>query len=240
MISYLAAIVTFLAALIALAGDTWDKMSPGRLKLTQTGRLACGLAVLGLVASLFMVHFSNRDARKASEQLQRTATSAENANQKVRSLKSGLQESKELLGKYKSLLSTVLDESNRQPQYVMDEYLSLNRGETWHAPNALYSGSLVRFYGFSCSLVLSYNGREEYIRRTEQSSIPEIAVIGGSGESMAWDVRSASGEPCAGKILVLSTPRIRSALRSWREEAVRSESFNRAADRADSRAAAHR
>jgi hypothetical protein len=243
MISYLAAIVTFLAALIAFAGDTWDKRSPGRLKLTRTGRLASGLAVVGLVVSLFMVHSSNRDARKASEQLQRTASSAGDARKEVRSLESRLQENKALLGEYKSLLNVVLDESERQPQYVMDEYVSLSRGVTWRAPNALYSGSLVRFYGFSCPLVLSYNGREEYIRQAEHSSIPEIAVIGGSGESMAWNVRSASGEPCDGKIFVLSTPRIRSALRSWREEAARSESFNRAAnsaDRADGRAAAHR
>src|SRR5258706_483671 len=110
MISYLAAIVAFLAALIALAGDTWDKMSLGRLKLTQTGRLASGLAILGLVVSLFMVHSSNRDARKASEQLQTTASSGENDRKEVRSLESRIKKNKALFGEYKSVLNVVLDE----------------------------------------------------------------------------------------------------------------------------------
>jgi hypothetical protein len=227
MISYLAAIVAFLAALIALTGETWDKMSPGKLKLTKAGRLAAGLAVLGFVVSLFMVHSSNGDARKASKQLQRTASSAENARQEVQFLEAKLQENGALLREYKSLLNVVLGDSERQPQYVMDEYVSLRRGETWHAPNTLYSGSLVRFYGFACTLVLSYKDREEYIQPVRYSSVPEVAVIGGSGESMAWGVRSASGEPCDGKIFVLSTPRIRSAVRSWREEAARAEFLNR-------------
>lgn len=211
MISYLAATVSFLAALIALAGDTWNKSSPGRLKFTKTGKIAATLAVLGLVVSLFMVHASDRSSRKTSAQLERAASSAEHTRDKIESLEAENRD-------YKALLNIMLDESERQPQYVMAEYVSLDRGEIWRAPNVLYPGSLVRFYGFSCALLLSYEGKQERIRPPEHSSVPEIAVVGGSGEAMTWDVRSVSGQPCDGKIYIVSTPRIRSAIRSWSEE----------------------
>ncbi|NKE71291.1 hypothetical protein [Candidatus Manganitrophus noduliformans] len=51
MLGYFGHIITLCAAIIALFGDTWNKKEKGFHRLTLTGRLAVGIALIGFTFS---------------------------------------------------------------------------------------------------------------------------------------------------------------------------------------------
>lgn len=209
---YLGQLITCIAALIAIKGGTWDATQVGLRKLTGTGIAAVLSVVLGTIVSVTIARRSEREAKLKSDQLDAAVGSTKDAGERVRDLETQLRAYKEILGE-------VRDESQRQPQVVMSQYVPLRPRETWTAPNRIFPGSIVRFYGFECTLILSYGDSQDVIPPGARDARPtETVVIGRSGAEMSWRLMNGSDRPCGGKVFVESTPRTRSIDWSWVEE----------------------
>ena len=61
MIEYLGHVLAFLAAIVAIKGDTFNPNNSGLAKVTFTGWIAGCIAVVGLVTSVLIVQQNNRD-----------------------------------------------------------------------------------------------------------------------------------------------------------------------------------
>jgi hypothetical protein len=215
MFNYIGQLITFIATLIAVKGGTWDESKQGIKKITLTGFASIILALLGIVTSFVITYQSDQESRMKSEQLSEAVQNTKEANEKVKELEV------QLLA-YKTILKEVRTESERQPQQVMAQYVPLDPGRIWHAPNLIYSGSIIKFYGFTSDLVLRYGNEQEIIPAGEGGSHPiEIAIIGHSGQGMIWSVENRTNNFCHGKVFVESTPRTRSIDWSWVEERIK-------------------
>lgn len=66
-------------------------------------------------------------------------------------------------------MDVIRTESIRQPQRVMSQYVELRPGCFWSAPNSIYGGSIVKLYGFSDIVIVTYgrylrdDGEMEYL-----------------------------------------------------------------------------
>lgn len=221
MFNYLGQLIIFLAALVAIKGGTWDKSKTGIKKLTVTGLITIVLALIGFVTSLVVTHQSSQESKVKSMQLAEAVHNTQEANERVKALEVQLEA-------YKTILKEVRAESERQPQQVMAQYVPLEPEQIWRAPNLIYPGSIIKFYGFTSNLVLRYGSDRQIIPAGEGGSHPvEIAIIGRTGEGMNWSVENRTREFCHGKIFVESTPRTRSIDWSWLEERIRQESIKK-------------
>ncbi|MCG8344872.1 MAG: hypothetical protein MI685_06890, partial [Chlorobiales bacterium] len=107
--------------------------------------------------------------------------------------------------------------SERQLQTTMIQYVVLSPDQIWEAPNIIYPGSIVEFFLWKGALELQYGARRVFVRSSRNNHV-RIPIIGNSGEELRWKVKNVSGYKDEGKIMVVSTPRIRSSDWSWLEE----------------------
>lgn len=222
MFNYLGELIIFLAAVVAIKGGTWDKSKTGIKRLTVTGLITMVLALLGFVTSLVITWQSNQESKVKSMQITEAVSNTREAKEKAKVLDEQLSTMEVQLEAYKTILKAVRVESERQPQQVMAQYVPLEPGQIWRAPNLIYSGSIIKFYGFTSGLLLRYGSHRQIIPAGEGGSHPvEIAIIGRSGEKMHWSVENITRQFCHGKIFVESTPRTRSIDWSWLEERIK-------------------
>lgn len=233
---YLGQLIAFVAVLIAIKGGTWRSDSRGLRNMTLTGWLTATLAVFGVIASFILVHRGHTEAEQESARLREALENTRLAKESAESLRQQLeaaaaetrQASKKAehlqiqLATYKAVIDEIRHQSERQPQRVMAEYVQFNGPRTWFAPNTIYGGSLLKLYGFTCHLQLSYGNQEEIIPAGRGDATPvEVAIVGGSGAPMQWSLRSMDEDFCHGKVFLESTPRTRSPDWSWVEERLR-------------------
>lgn len=166
MIDYLGLLITFLATIIAIKGGTWDNNRKGIQKLTITGRIAVIIAFLGFIISIITTHQTKKESKLKLKKLIKTLSYTEQIKIKVKNLEKQLEnatkrerEIKEQLEIYKDILQSIRGESERQPQVVMAQYVELGPYELYLAPNLLYGGSIIKFYGFRSKLLLVYGNR---------------------------------------------------------------------------------
>ena len=103
----------------------------------------------------------------------------------------------------------------------MIQWVPFKPYETWRAPNRIYSGSVIKFYGFRKGLILEYDGKRQTIPEWDGRNPTAIAIFGHSGQAMNWKVTNESSRDNDGKIQVFSTPRSRSSDWSWIEEKIK-------------------
>lgn len=117
-----------------------------------------------------------------------------------------------------SKTDVLVSRSERQPQIAMTEFVSFSdRRRAWLAPNEIYPGSIVELHGFTCSLTVKTDaGFVATVPGRGWSQASEVVIIGNSGAPSKWSI--SAGSNCEGKVLVFSSPRIRSIQRSWSEE----------------------
>jgi hypothetical protein len=153
--NYVAQVIIFLAALLAVRGATWNSKEKGFKKITLTGYLSILFAIAGLIVSLKITFNSEQDSRAKSEKLNQTV-------EHTRQIKSSLQAAKAQIDSYKSILDVIRSESVRQPQQVMAQYVELRPNRFWMAPNHIYGGSIVKLYGFRSDVIILYGSNLRY------------------------------------------------------------------------------
>lgn len=105
----------------------------------------------------------------------------------------------------------------RQPQSVMMHFIMLEPGQSKSLPAAVYSGSILEFYGFEDGLYIEYGFKEEKIAPWDGHAI-QTAVAGPSGKGFHVLLINRANKHIMGKVHVISTPRTRSNQASYREE----------------------
>ena len=145
MFNYLGQLITFFAALVAIKGGTWNKSKTCIKKLTVTGYITMFLALLGFVTSLVITYQSNQESKIKSIQLTEAVNNTQEAKERAKALEQQLSTMEVQLEAYKTILATVRSESERQPQQVMSQYVPLEPGQIWRAPNLIYSGSIIKY-----------------------------------------------------------------------------------------------
>lgn len=192
MLDYLGVFVVFLAALVAVKGGTWDNNKKGLRKITLTGLASIIIACLGFLISIGVTNSSKKEADINRERLKQTLENTENAKKKSKGLEiklsDALKKADELDKKlsvtmenarvasekarkletqievYKALMVGIYAESQRQPQHVMGQFVSLKPFDIWPAPNRIYGGSIVKLYGFEGPAMVVY-GPDSYRTR---------------------------------------------------------------------------
>lgn len=208
--------------------------------MTDSNKTKVILAVLSLIGVLGGAVFANWDKfNRTPEQTPPIATSPNaqsgqtiqgNNNVQIsgsnNTISSGIDdESRAKLGALDAKTSSIesktevlVARSERQPQIAMAEFVSFSsRKRTWLAPNEIYPGSIVELHGFTCSLTVKTNaGFVAEVLGRGWSDASEVVIVGHSGVPSKWSVSADSN--CEGKVIVFSSPRIRSIQRSWGEE----------------------
>lgn len=142
-----------------------------------------------------------------------------NSNIVQNTIKEDIDEStKEKINEIQRDTSTILERSERQPQITMAQFVKFTDKKTlWQAPNNIYPGSIIELHGFTCQLTIRTDkGFIAHVAGHGWEKTSEVVVFGHSGTSSKWDISSPTS--CEGKVLVFSSPRVRSIGSSWREE----------------------
>jgi hypothetical protein len=123
---------------------------------------------------------------------------------------------------FQEIVTIIRDQSERQPQIVMAQYVTIGPRQIWRAPNKIFSGSIIEFYGWEEDIELHYGDSSQNVPRTPYMGEPKkIAIIGNSGDDVSWSIKNLSAHEVHGKVFVTSTPRLRSFDWSWVEERAR-------------------
>ena len=223
--SYLGQIIIFLAALVSIRGCTWDSSQKGIKKVTVTGWLTVFLAFSGLIVSVIITYDNNKKAQIESQRLQETLKNTTSVKKKLQDTKAELVSANLKIDNltseiaiYKEILETLKKQSDRQLQQVMIQWVPLEPHQRWRAPNYIFPGSIIKFYGFREGIILEYNGIRKKVPEWDGRNPTVIPIIGHSGRKMRWSIYNNSSHYNDGKIQVLSTPRSRSFDWSWVEE----------------------
>jgi len=128
------------------------------------------------------------------------------------------QETRAKLESIDNKANTIISRSERQPQITMAEFVQFSgKKRVWYAPNKIFPGSIVELHGFRGALHINTdNGFHAEIFGRGWDAANEVVIIGRSGEPSSWRISADSN--CEGKVIVFSSPRIRSLRRSWSEE----------------------
>lgn len=65
---YVAALISFVVAIVSIRGDTWNTKLKGSRRLTTTGRITLAVAIAALVASIYSSWINAEEERRAREQ----------------------------------------------------------------------------------------------------------------------------------------------------------------------------
>ncbi len=174
--NYFAQLITFLAALLAIKGGTWDENANGLKKITRVGYFVAILAAISFFTSLFITYNSRKDSESQSEklaqavaktsiiesQLDQSLENEKSIREEAAWLRSSLEAAQSKIEGYKSILETIRAESIRQPQQVMAQYVKLYPRQEWIAPNHIYGGSIVKLYGFQDNVLVFYGMETGY------------------------------------------------------------------------------
>jgi hypothetical protein len=116
--------------------------------------------------SLFITYQSNKENEQQLKNLSETLGNTSFLRSQIDSLesisKSHLERIASLEGElkaYQTILAQIREESMRQPQHVMAQYVRIRSNDFWEAPNLIYPGSIVKFYGFRNYLMVIYGDR---------------------------------------------------------------------------------
>ena len=87
MVEYIGPIITFLATIVAIKGDTWDEKKTGFFrKITVTGYVAVILAIIGFIVSIIITQKSNVQTEYNARKLDASLAETQKANNKIDSL----------------------------------------------------------------------------------------------------------------------------------------------------------
>ncbi|MBP9792887.1 MAG: hypothetical protein KBC56_02695 [Flavobacterium sp.] len=191
-----------IGTLSAFGGKTWSEGDePIHKRITKRGYISLTCLILAFGLGVYKEISNNKNI--------------DNKNSEILQLKAQL-------SSYKDILNLIKNESHRQQQVVMGQFVSV--AGRWNAPNFLYPGSIIKFYNFgrNGNLIIRYGNpksgyKEDRLNINRQGDgIPyEIPIVGNSGESFEW---SLIGN-WEGKVFVFSSPRQREPNWSWTEEA---------------------
>lgn len=200
---YIGAFLVFLGALLAIKGATWNDEEKGWRKITAIGWASSIIALMGLIVAFYQIHTSNLSSSQKSKELKTILRNSEVTSEQLK--------------QYQEVVSEIRAHSERQLQTTMIQYVVLSPDQIWEAPNIIYPGSIVEFFLWKGALELQYGARRVFVRSSWNNHV-RIPIIGNSGEELRWKVKNVSGYKDEGKIMVVSTPRIRSSDWSWLEE----------------------
>lgn len=190
-----------------------------KLVIQSGGGAAAFVLVLLWWNNPYFAPIKNKDWKTTIETIERTGRRTEELRNETEMLRGETKELRDELKHSKEITKLLLEQSDRQLQEVMAEYIQFPGKRVWHAPNTIYPGSVIKFYGFTCDLILRYGEKIETIRSGDGGSKPtEIVITGNSGHATNWNLENQNSEFCHGKVYVSSSPRIRSSERSWKEE----------------------
>jgi hypothetical protein len=208
---YLSIAVVFLGAILAIPGSTWDYNRVGWRKLRPLGWAIGMVAFAGMCVSAVLVHRNATAAAESRSELTLARNAAESAKETIVSLQSDMK-------RYEKVIQEIRDYGERTVQLVMDQFVQLQTGSVWPAPNKIYAGSEVEvFFQEGDRLTIEYEGQSQLMKR-QADNWSRIVISGGSGVPMSWQVRNDSPGNFSGKVLVKSSPRVRSIEWSWIEE----------------------
>lgn len=214
---YIGPILVFLSALIAIRGETWDRDANGVRRVTTTGWITALLAIAGVLVAAHSTHESRLSAAANERRLIVATREAAAANATVQELRGRLAESHRVV-------TEVRDMSERQMQVVMAQYVTLEPGQVWNAPNSLFPGSVVKFMMWDAPIVLEYSGHVIPVRASADAPV-ELAIVGSSGARLSWLLRNTGTTATSGKVYLYSSPRGRSSDFSWQEEGDTRDAF---------------
>ena len=90
MLNYCVQFITFLAALTAVKGGTWDSTQKGIHKLTPIGRISVLLIIVGFITSILLTYKSEQSSKEKSHQLINAVKNTEEANKRLQRVQSEL------------------------------------------------------------------------------------------------------------------------------------------------------
>lgn len=222
---YIGQLVVFLSALVAIKGETWNKKAKGIKKVTSTGIITIIFALIGLVISILntrLASVENTENRIKIENTQLNTKIAkeelQKANGQIDSLNAKLLVLNSQLFIYQDIISQIKNQSDRQDQTVMMQFVQLGPHDSWISPSLIYSGSRIQFLGFEDSLIVEYGGRIEIIPEWDGRHAIESVIMGESGRGFRIRLYNNGYKDIMGKVHVISSPRIRSTDWSWIEE----------------------
>jgi len=206
---YIGLIIVFLTALVAIKGDTWNKKAKGIKKITLTGKLTIIFALIGLIISIVNLRstlIENAENRKKinSTEINTKASKEElhKANGQIDSLNGKLFALNYHLSVYQDIIGQIKNQSDRQDQTVMMEFVKLRPHEEWTSPSLIYSGSRIEFLGFEDYLIMKYGTRSEIIPKWDGHAI-ESVVMGESGKGFRIELYNPSYSKIMGKVHVI-------------------------------------
>lgn len=213
ILNILLASLSLVATLSAFGGKTWNEGNePLKKRITRRGYLSllCLFSVFGL--GIYKEVNTNEII--------------DNKDDKIVKLQDDISKLNGQISSYKDILDIIKDRSESQEQIRMAEAVTVH-GQ-WNAPSYIFPGSIIRFFSFERNpnqrLTLRYGNRNYGYNNVDinLNSISdgvayEIPVFGHSGEPFDF---SLIGD-WAGKVFVISTPRIRDTTRSWEEDQIR-------------------
>lgn len=245
---YLAQILAFSAAIVAIRGGTWKNENTGLYRITTTGWITLIIAIAALTTSVIITKNNSIEKQKLiqsenikTKQLKSIEESSKNSslsskamlltvdslNKQISSSNDTILSLKNIVETYDILLKRIQAESNRQPQMVMTNYEEIEPNSAFLAPQKISTGSFIKFIGFKSKLELKYNNRTITLNEDDTDySAGEIPIFGPSGVSYDWMVYNPNNVTVAGKIFVYSTPRSRSSEWSYLEEKIREAKRN--------------
>ncbi len=225
MLEYVLLIIGFLATIVAIKGETWNKNKKRFKRVTLTGIITFFLALCALIISGIVTFNNSAENIKKSKLLSEVSINTESMKDTIQELRKTLNYSNQLTEQlqdkidiYKETLNRISSESERQPQWAFLNFYIIDPQKTIVMPNRVYSGSLLKFVGVCEGLILQYGSREIEIPAFHYSNPLEIPISGQSGASYNWSIKNTSGNKCDFKIYILSTPRSRSSRWSYEEE----------------------
>ena len=246
--AYIAQVLAFLAAILAIRGGTWKDDNSGLKKITLTGWITLVIAIGALFTSIYIANGNEAEKKKLvisemnkieqlksiEEKSKAIEFSSNTMKQTVDSLNDRMLASsdtiislKNIVQTYDVLLKRIQSESDRQPQLVMTNYEEIHPQTAFFAPQKISTGSYIKFIGFNSGLELRYDNRIVILNKDDTDySAGEIPIYGPSGTSYDWMVYNPNSKRVAGKIYVYSTPRSRSSEWSYLEEKIREAKRN--------------
>jgi hypothetical protein len=247
---YLGQIIIFLSVLVSLRGKTWSSNSRGFKRITFTGYITILCAFIGLIISCIKSYESAQEYSEDKKIIENTKTNTDTTNKELLKANNKLSNAGLRLAKadsqltnaakqidslnkklllvnvsldaYKSVVQEIKNQSDRQDQTVMMQFVQLRPRSTWTSRSLVFSGSIVEFYGFEDNLLMTCGYRSVMIPKWDGHAVQTV-VMGENGRGYQIIVSNEGDKSIMGKIHVISSPRIRSTDWSWIEEKLKAK-----------------
>ena len=214
---YIGQIIVFLSALVAINGETWNKDARGIKKISLIGIITIIFALIGFIIAMTNTRLTSIENVNYRNKIDSTEVNTKVSKNELQKANGQIDNLNNQLSVYKEIIDKIKNESDRQDQTVMMEFVQLGPHEHWTSPSLIYSGSRIEFLGFEKGLIMGYGTKREVIPEWDGHAI-ETAIMGESGKGYELQLYNNSYRDIMGKVHVISSPRIRSNDRSWIEE----------------------